>query len=500
MKRIFILIIISLLLFPCVVKAKEYCKVVSGDGHSLGSEIACGSEHFYIIESNDNEIKMLAKYNLNTGVTIYKDKIVKEDGDTRSDNDYCQDLAASKGGIVKSDGFYNAPGYCFYAVNNIDYVYSESFSLDENVSTYSEAYDICTEKIMDSDSTYISWGDYHSNDGQVICHPYVLSSPILQSEEAKSAHWDAELNYLYPQVGDVYIPSNYGTRYNYPIQEQSNFYDYDVKTSENSFAGTARINTVVREYELELKRMGFEVENVSMFPLSKLDDLIYRFSNEHLPLLDWENYPISDRDNQQSMTFGNLKPYIPEEYSWLYSTTYWNQSLFKNNDVYGGGYYIFTAEQGKLCGAGFDACAPETTLGCGVRPYITISNEIKYSIDVDKDDNGDVEVVDSSLSGGEVSFKVKPKSGYKLASLVLKKANGEVIEISSDDLIENEDGTVTTLNHFVMPKENVIITVRWVVSDTFINPQTRNVFFIIFCFIAISCSIFGLHYIKKQRV
>ena len=35
-----------------------------------GKEIACGTEHFYAIDSNEDEIKMLSKYNLYVGLHL----------------------------------------------------------------------------------------------------------------------------------------------------------------------------------------------------------------------------------------------------------------------------------------------------------------------------------------------------------------------------------------------------------------------------------------------
>ena len=105
MKKILLPILLFVMFMPYMIDAKEYCKVVDGDGKSIGSEIACGTEHFYIIESNEDEIKMLVKYNLYTGVTIYKEKIEKDSGDNRTDQQYCLDLALSKGGTLKNDSF-----------------------------------------------------------------------------------------------------------------------------------------------------------------------------------------------------------------------------------------------------------------------------------------------------------------------------------------------------------------------------------------------------------
>ena len=208
----------------------------------------------------------------------------------------------------------------------------------------------------------------------------------------------------------------------------------------------------------------------------------------------------SRRGPEEGETFEHFANYYAEKYSWLYSTTYWNGAYFSSPTTYSSRYFIFTGSMGKICGGGFPNCAVKSYLGCGIRPVITIPNEVEYLIQTDTNENGEIEVIENALEGGEVSFSVKPNSGYKLASLVIKKANGEVVEITSDDLVENEDGTITTLNHFTMPNESVIIEARWVSTNELINPETRNVFFIIFCFIVFSCIAFGFHYNKKQRV
>ena len=43
------------------------CTVISGDGTNVGDEIACGTEHFYVMSNDGNNITMLAKYNLKVG-------------------------------------------------------------------------------------------------------------------------------------------------------------------------------------------------------------------------------------------------------------------------------------------------------------------------------------------------------------------------------------------------------------------------------------------------
>ena len=434
-KKIVKISILCVFLLPFVVGAKEHCKVVSGNGKDIGSEIACGSEHFYVIDSNKDEIKMFAKYNLNVGKTIYKEKIEKEPGDTRTDNEYCQDLATSKNGEVKSDGFYNAPGYCFYVTNTIDYIDSEK-------------------------------------------------TPIVQSEAAKSAHWDEDLNYLYPQVGDVYIypgTSSDGVKHyqlhENPVQENTNFYDYDM-----TYGGPY---SILQIYKNELEISNYTITEINMLSVSELDRIINKISQKSLPLKEWgDNLEIVQGQYENNgiiygteIHFGDLKPYIPNDYKWLYSTTYWNSTAYKlpsNPSIaVPKNYYVFTAEQGKLCGAGFALCAPETAIGCGVRPVITIPNELQYLIKTKTDGNGSIEVIDSSLGGEEIKFKITTNTGYKLDKLIITTDSGEKVEFDDGEIIKNADGTISIdKNKFTMPFDNVTIEAKWVLD--IINPKTGS--------------------------
>ena len=289
-------------------KSETKCVVISGNGKKIGDEVACGSEHFYVISNKNGKIKMMAKYNLNTGVAIYKDKL--PEGKT------CSEYAQSKGGIEKSDEFYNAPGYCFYT-------------------------------------------------------KMLPNLRIIQDEEAKSAHWDADLNYLYPQVGDIYLNYNYAVLHENPI-DNSKFYDFDLGVDFNNFSGS--MNDLVKplyQYKERLNNITeLEIENIEMLSISELNDILDNLSNKRIPLIEWgEEVEVfqSVGNYTTEIHFGDLKPFIPEKYKWLYSTTYWNSTVFESTAPYTylNRYFVFTAEQGKLCGAGFQACAPTTTLGCG---------------------------------------------------------------------------------------------------------------------------------------
>lgn len=390
----FLFIILCVMLFPVMVDAKEKCTVVSGNKTDIGSEIACGSEHFYIVDSNENETKMLAKYNLNTGVTIHKEKL--EEGQN------CYELATSKGGIVKSDGFYHEDGYCFYTtVNSRKQIRFQYLTIAENDTRTPE--DICREYAISDNGEYKSSSLYAN---EIYCSYYVTddSYSLLQKEDAKSAHWDADLNYLYPQVGDVYMFQNGGavdsnmifedgiSKNTNPVQPDTGFYDFQIDYSHLSdydpeetvdYGNVRGITKPLYTYKYLLEKMGYSINDISLLSISELDDIVYKISNNNLPLKEWgENYDVINYGYGNSAikaTFGDLKPFISKDYSWLYSTTYWNSTVFNDNghipSTYRHTYFVFTAEQGKLCGAGFQTCAPETTLGCGIRPVITINTE-----------------------------------------------------------------------------------------------------------------------------
>ena len=517
MKKIILLILLFMMFTPFIVKAKECCKVVSGNGKDIGSEIACGTEHFYVVDSSNDEIKMLAKYNLNIGKIIYKEKIEKDENDTRSDEEYCQDLAASNGGTVKSDGFYNDPGYCFYDVdsvkgrNNVIYV-------PNDINTLDSAKQYCQNEIAKKESAYFSSISPFTSPTTFVCTYIELEKQLKQDEEAKSAHWDEDLKYLYPQVGDVYIEpgiraddgvKNYQLHEN-PVQENTNFYDYDMMFS--TYSGRELYHdpyTILQIYKNELERTQYTIKEINMLSVSELNRIINKISQKSLPLKEWgDNLEIVQGQYENNGTiygteihFGDLKPYIPNNYKWLYSTTYWNSTAYKLAYNPSNGtpkeYYVFTAEQGKLCGAGFAFCANETALGCGIRPVITIPNELQYLIKTETDGNGKIDVVENSLGGETIQFKVSANKDYKLKSVVIKTDSGEEVEFTEGEITENDDGTISIdKNKFTMPYENVTIEARWI--QDIVNPYTGNKLLIVVLLISIILGIGTFIYKRKE--
>lgn len=466
-KSLLFIVLAGVSVIPSLVNAKNYCRLIQGNVREIGSEIACGDEHFYVISSDKNEIKMLSKYNLNTGISIYKEKIPY--GISESDErDYCNNLALSKGAYVKEDEFYRDPGYCFYAKEIKDDI-------------------------------------------------------ITQNEDAKSAHWDENGNYLYPQIGDVYMTNN-NLPQEYlevtkdsenPVIPNTSFYDFTIDTSivDDQYDEyrydrpeyPRNIQNRMFRYKQYLTTNNYDVKDISLLSLSQLYDIIYSISSNKLPLKDWsDNFIVINKDYQYNyiVEFGNIKPYIPEKYAWLYSSTYWNSTVFKHDSTYHKRYNLFTNQQGKICGAGFASCAPVTAIGCGVRPVITIPNELLYSIKVNDNGIGKVEVVSDSLNNQLITFKITSNSPSKLSKVLVTTDNGLSISYDEGDIIYNNDGTISINNNsFIMPEDNVTIELIWdgTVKGIEENPKTGIQAYELILIILLSIGILALTIVNKKQ-
>ena len=491
-KKLFVLI--TFLILPFMVDAKEYCKVVRGNGKDIGSEIACGTEHFYIVNANQDEVKMLAKYNLDVGISVHKEAINKSANDTRSDEEYCNDLAVEKGGQA---GASVAEGYCFY----------------------------------------FTYADF---------------SNVKQREDAKSAHVDENGEYLFPQIGNVY-PSLVFSAFNQNFDA-----DIIVDFKTPKVIGGSGYTELIQmlksdEYEgyfgdLE-PNLNQEMNQPSQFPQYYVNNVPSRFTNElgaslyyyqnqfqdynikELSLLTLEdlNNVVKKRgknisystlySNGQNLidsnslitTFASLKDYISKEDAWLYDRSYWLRTAYVMDIDASIPWYsnmpglLFVNNLGDICGAaGFGLNTPgcqniiRVAVGSGVRPTLTIpTNELQYLIQTKTDGNGTIEVVDTALGNETIQFKATSKKGYKLKSIVITTDSGEKVEFKEGDIIKNDDGTYSIdKSVFTMPFENVTIEAKW--SLDIMNPKTgRSIIFILSSIIVLTS---GTVIYKKKRV
>ena len=496
LKKIIIVIICTLCL-PFMVNAKEYCKVVSGNGKDIGSEIACGTEHFYIVDSNNEEVKMLAKYNLDVGISVHKEAIKKEAGDTRTDEEYCTALALEKGGQA---GASVAEGYCFY----------------------------------------FTYADF---------------SNVKQREDAKSAHVDDQGNYLFPQIGNVYpslvfsaynqnfdddIPVDFQTpkviggtgltelmqmlkteKYdgyfgdlepalNEPMEQPSQIPQYFVSNAPSRYTNELGASL----YYYKNKFNGFNVKELSLLTLDDLNNIAKKRGKTISYSTIYSNGQNLVNADSLITTFASLKEYVNKEDAWLYDRSYWLRTAYAMDLDTSIPWYsnmpglLFVNNLGDICGAaGFGLNTPgcqniiRVAVGSGVRPTITIpTSELQYLIKTETDGNGTIDVIETALGNDTIQFKATSKKGYKLKSIVIKTDSGETVKFDEGEIIENGDETYSVdKNKFTMPFENVTIQARWGLD--ILNPKTGmfyHTLFIILFIIGISTYIYKKKNLKNN--
>lgn len=387
MKKILFLVI-TILLSITLVYAEEKCTVISGTGKNLGDEIACGSEHFYVLTSDKDQTRMLAKYNLYTGYTIER---VPIENNTTTISDYCSAKASEMGGTSK---VYNA----------------DSLMLPEGI--FPDLY--CYIEIP------------------------ITAEKILQSEEAIGAHVDSEGNYLYPQVGDNYIDvgsnqSDSKVPDSNVTYSDPNFSDYIIQFDDTTVSGIK-----LSGYKTSLEEMGFTIDNIDFLSVSEIEKIIKEKANKTLPLAEWGNAVSSiPREGAPVVegVFGNLKDYVPNEYKWLYSTTYWNKTTFTASNTYYGKYNMFVGSMGKLCGAGTAHCMYKTTIGCGIRPVVTISNKLVES-KIDENNSEEPEEPPKKEEEPEKNPDTKDVAIYSL--IIISFISALIITISKIKMVNRQ--------------------------------------------------------------
>ena len=92
---------------------------------------------------------------------------------------------------------------------------------------------------------------------------------------------------------------------------------------------------VLLEQAVKLTIPNIEEKSISdlVLSISELNSLAQQISNESLPLKEWTtdfNIIQTSGGFNTELHFGDIKPYFSDGYSWLYSTTYWNNSTFKD--------------------------------------------------------------------------------------------------------------------------------------------------------------------------
>ncbi len=407
MKKI-LFTIISLIAFISFANA-EKCSIVSGDGTSVGSEIACGSEHFYIIERDNENTKMLAKYNLYVGLEINQTGPLFDDSFRAAE--YCADLEGDFIGNAVWPSLSEPGKYYCHTEKKLSY---------DKVKQSSEAIGLTMK------------------DGQ----------------------------YVIKQVGIVYM-LDFG--------EIGTFDPETIDNEGNINLRYTEIQGYLDDYKAVLKSEGYNIKDIDLIKLKGFKKLVEKVSGKELNLGTTNDYLINVDPNDEKfpweiiitttnpdMLHININDYIPKEYNWIKSTTYWlGSTLFDQNAFPPSGRYafydVFMSTPGDLCAMN-RGCSTVSKFGAGVRPVVTISNsDIIYKIETKTDGNGTVKSEKVKAAGGEViKFTVTPNEGYELGVIKVTDDKGNVVYF--------KDYT------FTMPNANVLIEATFVK----VNPKTQD--------------------------
>ena len=374
MKRMYLLMIV-ILLFPVMVNA-EKCEVVSGDKNTIGSEVVCGNEHFYVIGSNQDEVKMMAKYNLYAGA-IYN-KI---------------NLDANKT-YIQSECLGNSNNSCY---SNSVYVFDgeQVSGYNEFMSKIKQEYNLDRLQSIDSFSMYSGNNAYYvtvPKERLTINNKDYLKESIklypynkIEEDNEKYALQDESALGVTGEKGNanypIYATINLFPSMYEPIEDYSENYDNFLNGYTNfEFVPSSSVSAYLEEYNIRLVDMGYQVSKIDLINMKELTDLIKEISGKDLPLTKWygDSYAKDPEveDEVDVYNLGDLKEYVSNDYKWLWNTTYWTKTFVGNNydgpGVHDSGKVYFVSSSGDICYS-WSGCGGIPR--AGLRPIVTISKD-----------------------------------------------------------------------------------------------------------------------------
>lgn len=327
MKNRKFLVLLLLFMLPVIADAKS-CTVVKGTGNNIGDEIACGSEHFYVLEKNDDNIKLLSKYNLYVGEKIEKDPEIYN---------------------IETSGDLDAAEYD---------AYTHCVELQEGNP----------DKIVETTGKYNSEGEAN----EFFCRIFtpLEYDKVKQSKLAIGLYPNAKKEVAYPIYGSVYLDVGVG----------ENEFDENLDLiPENS-----PFNTYLSGYKTTLTDIGVDVLDIGFIKKSGIENFINSVSDKEITIPTY--YPgdpsvesgksMWEEDGYYFHNYGlyitkfNIKEYVPAKYSWIYGTSYWvgSATALLAEDEY---YDEFLTTVGDYCS--YTRGCRISNMGIGLRPVITIS-------------------------------------------------------------------------------------------------------------------------------
>ena len=483
MKKILSVILLSLLFITNI--SAESCSVVSGTGKKIGDEIACGTEHFYVIESNNNETKMLSKYNLYVGANYNKIKV----DPSIYIYSKCNDSSCSESGFGYSLYYFDGAqvvGENTYDkwINKLKDKYNLNYVTDINSARY-EGGENSTALILyvpDYENITVIDGDTYIKEN-IKLYPYTLINNQtdgfnIQNELALGVTGEKG-NANYPIYATLALfPGYYGysdnneTAYDVSI----NYDNFENGYTNFDFKDNTSVKYYLNNYKELLNNKGYEISNVDMINIKEINDLVKSVTSKELPLSDWFNASINinaQHDNEgYYYNLGDLKQYLTDDYKWLWGTSYWTKTFAANIEETAPNSTLvyFVSSSGDICFT--ESECSRSIPRAGLRPVVTIENEnliYPYNIDSKTDGNGSIEVVKTAYANDKITFRVSPKPGFTLSKLKLTDIGGFSVTYSQQQIITNNDGTVS-VNTFTMPSADVLIEATF--EKSIINPKT----------------------------
>ncbi len=389
----------------------QKCTLVKGNGNTIGSEVNCGGEHFYVLKNDGTNVRLLSKYNLYIGKIYYK--------------------------ITVSEERYNE------LIATYKHCGSNGCSIGNNIMSEPEFKNIKNDASFGEDKV-----KYNDEDHSFIVFEFLDITETKQSEKAIGAHGDEAGKPAFPEVAVI-----------------GNSIPYEnVETYAGGYRDTSLVKTEMRTYTNDyaeyLEAHGFNLKDIDVPTAKELDSVVYSITNKHLPLEEWRNNVTEVHDGYHPMKYliGSLKDELPKGYEWLWSTTYWTRTKFDSN------YALFIDTLGNVCSTW--QCGG--VVGAGVRPIITLAaSDIDYLIETKTDGHGTVKSEKVKAAGGEViKFTVVPEEGYVLGEVKVTDALGNVIIF--------KDYTFTMPNANVLI-EATFVKVENAKAEQKENPKTADI-------------------------
>lgn len=446
---------------------------VNGDGEvSIGDTFCLGEECFYVTKNADGQVQALAKYNLLAGYTLIDETSNSTLLELRSSSDWhAYNRAVARLGYLECDTYYYGDGpddyrlICYkpldYTIEFHDYGDNELGYTEIDYSTTEMYYDRCFDS---GSSGYVHRVTY--------CANYVDNNAATkQDATAISAHGDERGKMAYPEVGDYFFESNLRiikvvTDDGYNHIEWQDYQHYNgnndlVKTKYTEELDRYRaghymndIYTPVEKYNNYLTSLNYDIKDINLLSYNDLADLLTAIDNNYTfehdgyqcPSNDWtydENGALHCStspwiwqyyDHNRTgfyVGYSSMLDYIPEEYQWIYGTSYWLRTAYWNYDDSHdssavdedvitrsevSNYQFFVDTLGDLCFVSGTSNCSSPSIGAGIRPVITVSLD-------------DIEI-NSMMIAGKIVWKDNNNAlGARPQKAVLKlRRNGEIVK------------------------------------------------------------------------